>query len=159
MKKSQLRPGDVFLVPMESDSPAVGVVVRTNAKGIVFGHFFLQRFAVEVVPAGGFDLGKEQPVLTAKFGDKFLVEGKWPVVGRVTGWRDENFPLPRFSRADAAGAFGFITEYDEHSFECLSEIRVPIDELEQADLVPDRLLGAAVVEASLVKLSRGGSVN
>ena len=152
MKTSQLRSGDVFLVPLDEGSSAVGVVFRTNGRGIVFGHFFHSRFAEEVVSSGKFSLPSVDSILRAKFGDKFLVEGRWPVVGRVRNWRDEKFPLPRFLRIDQAGRYAFISEYDENSFECLREEKVPIDTITQRDLVPDRLLGASVVEAKLLKL-------
>lgn len=157
MRKSQLRPGDVFLVPLDKGSSAVGIVFRTNGRGIVFGQFFHRRFADDVVASGEFSLPSVGSILIAKFGDKFLAEGRWPVVGRVRNWRDERFPLPRFLRIDQAGRYGFIAEYDEKSFECLGEERVPIETVDQSDFVPDRLLGASVVEAKLLKLHSGES--
>lgn len=152
MKKSQLKNGDVFIVPLDGYASPVGVVVRTNRRGVVYGLFFRGDCANEVVRTGRFEAPQESLILRAKFGDRFLVNGKWPVVGRVTDWADAKYPLPDFFRVDGSSESGFVSKYDENSFECLSEVRVAIDSIDTREFVPDRLLGSRVVELELGKL-------
>src|SRR5690606_21636551 len=130
-----LKNGDVFIVPLDGSSFSVGVVVRTNGKGVVYGHFFRGDCADEVVRSGRFEVPQDALILRAKFGDRFLVNGKWPVVGRVTDWVDAKYPLPDFLRVDSSSENGFVSKYDENSFECLSEVRVAIDSIDVREFV------------------------
>jgi len=66
----------------------------------LFGYFFGPRR--EGVPdlAELQKLCADNAILVRQFGDLGLLEGKWPVIGRLENWRMVDWPLPEFGRVD-----------------------------------------------------------
>lgn len=94
------REGDVFAVPLDEGGYAVGVAARTNREGVVLGYFFGRRFAEPPKVDDLTELRSEDAVLLKAFGDLGLVQGSWPVLGQMPGWRREAWPAPAFGRTE-----------------------------------------------------------
>jgi hypothetical protein len=78
--------GSVFLVPLRNGGYARGVVARATAKGkTLFGYFFGPR--IESTGSTVLDdLNPANATLRIRFGDLGLINGAWPLLGRIPNW-------------------------------------------------------------------------
>jgi hypothetical protein len=145
------REGDVFAVPLRAGGYGVGVVARMNGEGAVLGYFFGRRYdePPELADVGGLAAGDN--ILTAIFGDLGLIRRNWPVVGRVRGWRREEWPMPAFGRREQLTGDYLRVEYaDDDPSSRPREVQVTREEFER--LPEDGLAGFAFIEARLTRL-------
>jgi hypothetical protein len=144
--------GDAFGIPLEGGDWALGVVSRAAPGGrVVIGHFFGPRR--HALPEGGElpDLKPENAVAVERFGDLGLFDGSWPVLGRVTGWRREDWPAPAFRRVDVvSGAVRRVMYDDADPAEEIAAERVRPAEAE--GLPNDGLQGALGMTRLIVRL-------
>src|ERR1051326_1156729 len=95
--KIQHEEGTVFAVPLRSNGYVRGVIARLNERGLLFAYFFgpkllsLDHFALA-------DLSPDRAILIGKCGDLGLLEGKWPVIGRIVPWKRALWPMPPLIR-------------------------------------------------------------
>jgi hypothetical protein len=137
--------GDVFGVPLEGDGWGLGLVARAAANGfVVLGYFFGPRRddlpSAEDLPT----LKREDAALVDMFGDRGLVEGSWPVIGPLEGWRREDWPFPAFRWTDAVSGTVMRVCYDDHD-PSQQVSRERVDPAEAEGLPPDGLAGAELV--------------
>jgi hypothetical protein len=130
---------------------AVGVIARVNPKAALLGYFFgplrSQVPALDEVT----DLKPGDAVLVAKFGHLGVVQGKWPLLGRVDGWDRREWPTPVFVRYEELTERSFRVFYDDDDpNRVLREEQVAPGEAEQAP--KDGLMGAGFVEDALSRL-------
>ena len=98
MAKVKYGEGDWFAVPLIDGGFAVGLIARANPSGVLLGYFFgPQRSEVPAVE-GIAGLRPGDAVLVRKFGHLGIVQGKWPLLGRLDGW-DRRECQPRCSFA------------------------------------------------------------
>jgi hypothetical protein len=94
MAKVKYREGDWFAVPLRDGGFAVGLVARANPGVVLLGYFFgPMRSEVPKLE----DLAGLQPgdaVLIGMFGHLAIVQGKWPLLGRLDGWDRRDWPTP-----------------------------------------------------------------
>jgi Immunity protein 26 len=92
--------GSVFLVPLRQGGYARGVVARAGAKGKdLLGYFFGPR--IESIGAIALDdLNPAGAGLRIRFGDLGLINGAWPILGRIPNWNRAKWPMPEFVRRD-----------------------------------------------------------
>jgi hypothetical protein len=86
--------GSAFVVPLRSGGYARGVVARAAPKGkVLFGYFFGPILASqdEATLDG---LRPTDAILRVRFGDLGLVQGDWPTLGFIPGWRRSEWPMP-----------------------------------------------------------------
>jgi hypothetical protein len=123
-------------------------MARADRKGIAFGYFFGQRvFRADQVELG--DLVPEHAVLRGKFGDRKLIQGKWPIVGVVEEWDASRWSIPPLARVDEVAKRAWVSVYDD-DFRCLEETEV---DLSEASRYPyDRMMGAGALEIRLTKV-------
>lgn len=113
MAKVKYREGDWFGVSLRDSGFAVGLVARANPGGVLLGYFF-GRLRSEV-PALD-DVAGLQPadaVLVRKFGHLGIVQGKWPLLGRLDGWDRRQWPTPVFVRYEELTGRSFRVFYDD----------------------------------------------
>lgn len=93
--------GDWFGVPLDGGGWAVGLLARSprgDPGGL--GYFFGPR-AEELPKLAELErLRPAEAVLIRIFGDIGLLDGTWPVIGRVLGWEREEWPMPVFVYKD-----------------------------------------------------------
>lgn len=148
------REGSVFAVPLRNGGYAVGVVARFTAEkyhggGGLLGYFFGPKH--ETVPTAEVidTLDPLKALVVLKFGDLSLLSGEWPIVGSVTDWKRENWPLPDFVRKDDISKRAWRVRYsDDNLVQPISEESAPYD----SPLQEDSIAGAGFVELRLTRL-------
>lgn len=143
--------GSVFAVPLRSGGFGIGVVARVAAddSGGVLGYFFGPKYGtVPTLEAVSF-LSPRQALRAVRFGDPFLVNGKWPVIGSVKNWNRDAWPMPDFVRRDELTKQAWRVRYSEDNLtQALSETPEPYD----SALERDAVFGAGAVELMLTRL-------
>lgn len=143
--------GDVFAVPLRDGGYGVGVVARMNGKGAVLGYFFGRRYDEPPELGDLEDLVAIENVLVQCFGDLGLIRGTWPVVGRLPGWRREEWPMPAFGRREELTGRCWRVEYDDDDPN--SRPREVLISLEECERLPeDGAAGSGFIEARLTRL-------
>jgi len=150
--------GTCFAVPLEGGGHALGVLARTSAgSGVVFGYFFGPKRdalpAADELPR----LAPEDAIWSGRFGDLELVEGNWPVLGKLPDWRREEWPMPEFCMGADHGPWFRVRYSDEDAN--VEESATQIAQEECEGLPPDAMYGAGAVEVVLSShLGEGGPV-
>lgn len=147
-RSSDLHEGAVFLIPLPTSGFGVGVLVRSNGKGQAFGAFFGPRIeSADQVAID--DLRPDLAILTCRFGDYGLFNGRWPVVGKIKDWDSNRWPLPNFVRAHDQATLRYLSEYNDR-LELISENVV--NAMSVSKLPEDVQYGSGVVEMKMGKL-------
>jgi hypothetical protein len=143
--------GSVFAVPLRSGGYGVGVVARVSAddSGAVLGYFFGPRYgAVPSLESLSF-VKPQQALRVVMFGDPFLLNGKWPIIGKIKDWDRREWPMPDFVRRDDLAKKAWRVRYSEENLShAVSETPEPYD----SALERDAAFGAGAVELMLTKL-------
>jgi hypothetical protein len=144
--KINYREGDWFGVPLERGGWALGLVARAD-HGYVLGYFFgpRRRDEPELDEASG--LKPANAVRICLLGDLGLVTNRWPVLGRLPGWRREEWPMPAFGHIDAVDpSAAYLRIYNENDLgELPREILVRPEEARQWPVDGLAGEGAAVI--------------
>ena len=148
MRKLPYSEGSIFLVPLRNGGYGRGVVARTPPQGkCLFGYFFGPRLP----SADHFTLVGIAPgeaILRLRFGDLGLINGEWPIRGRVPNWNRLEWPMPDFVRR-APGIKPRLVRYSD-SDPLRVELIKPIDD--DSGLPRDSGSGYGAVEIKLTKL-------
>jgi len=149
-RKLQYEEGDCFLIPLNNDGYARGVVARMNGKGGVFGYFFGPRIAD--IKGIGSD-GCENPagaIMIGHFEDNGFKAGNWHVISKVPNWSRVSWPMPPSVHAPNKNAkFGNVILYDENSLEMIKHREVNLSELDRDKFVAGGKMGFQFVESKL----------
>lgn len=137
--------GDVVAVPLRDRGFALGVVARADGKGIALGYFFGRRIDAPDGEPGSLDLDPDRASKICRFGDRGIVKGLWPVVGRVAGWDPARWPVPTFCRNGE-----ILVRYDDRTLQIVSERKS--SEPGCTSLPEDGLAGSGFVEIKLTRL-------
>jgi hypothetical protein len=152
-KKLPYQEGDWFAVPLGDGSYAVGLVARMDRKGGVLGYFFGPRREQPPAKADIMHLTHADAVWISHFGDLGLLEGLWPIIGRVGPWNRADWPMPVFGAISVDGRYAWRAKYDENTLEIVSYNKVHPDKVR--GLPEDGSSGAGSVEILLTKLLCG----
>lgn len=110
-RKKPYREGCWIAVPLaKRGGYGFGVIARCKS-GICLGYFFAPRHSRVPSIADAEGLKPEQAVLIEMFGDMGLIKDGWPIVGYLSDWKREEWPIPVFSR-ESHGAY-FLVHYDD----------------------------------------------
>jgi hypothetical protein len=134
-------------VPLGEAGFGLGLVARRDRRGIVLGYFAPVRFPrlPSLEAAAGAWSG--QWVLVTLFGDLGLLDGTWSVVGKLPGWRRDEWPMPAFGHRDLlTGGYLRIT-YSEDGGQEVDRRPISVEEFET--LPDDGLAGSGYVETLL----------
>ena len=132
---------------------AVGVVARASAGGVLLGYFFGPRLVAVPSLDEVADLAAADAVFVCRFGHLGLVQGKWPVLGRLEAWESCAWPMPVFVRYEELSGRSFRVVYaDDNPNELVREHQVPPGDSEQGPT--DDMFGAGAVEIRLTGLLR-----
>lgn len=149
--------GTAFIVPLRKGGYARGVVARASSEGkVLFGHFFGPRLSsIDAVQLD--DLEPSKSISRIRFGDLGLINGEWPIRGRISNWDRSKWPMPDFVRKDPLGQRRpILVRYsDSDPNEIESETHVSDD----GGLAMDSMLGYGAVEIMLTKLLMGSQMN
>lgn len=141
--------GSVFLVPLRDGGYARGVVARMAPEGkVLLGYFFGPRLAS--TRDGTLDgLVPGEAILCIRFGDLGLINGEWPIVGKIPNWERSKWPMPMFVRRDDLSRKAWLVRYsNDDPNEIEEEFRTDFD----SKLGIDSLAGYGYVEIKLTRL-------
>lgn len=151
MAKVNYSEGDWFAVPLREGGYAVGVVARANPKAALLGYFFGPRRVDVPSLEDVADLKPADAVLVGKFGHLGLVQGKWPILGRLEGWDRTEWSMPVFVRYEELTGRSFRVFYDDDDpNKLVREEQVAPGDAEQGP--KDGLMGAGFAEKVLTSL-------
>ena len=145
------REGSMFAVPLRSGGYAVGIISRVSAdnSGGLLGYFFGPKLAA--MPNGQIssDLKSTNALRVLRFGDLLLLNQAWSVIGEITDWRREDWPMPDFVRKDDISKKAWRARYSEDDVcKLVGEWPEPYD----SPLERDAVFGAGAVELLLTRL-------
>jgi hypothetical protein len=141
--------GSVFLVPLRKGGCARGVVARATHKGkVLLGYFFGPQLTSKDLATLD-DLKAPNAVLRLLFGDLGLINGEWPVIGRVLDWDRSRWPMPDFVRRDPLSKRAWLVRHSDTD-PGITESEHPINF--DSDLPTESLSGYGAVEIKLTKL-------
>jgi hypothetical protein len=152
MKKLPYKEGDIFAVPLKGGGYGWGVVARHSPGGkIVLGYFFGGPTTEVPQESAIPNLRPEDALLVVRFGDLSLYRGDWKIVGGVSPWNRQQWPIPSFKIEDPLlGEQVWKVRYfpDDPARELGRERLATEETLETA-----ALWGAGAVEIALSKLA------
>jgi hypothetical protein len=96
--------GSIIMVPLRTTGFAPGVIARRGQGPILFGYFFHLRVPEPSVPAEPLVAGAASHLM--RFADLGLVDGSWHVVGSITGWDRDDWPMPDFQQVGRGASVG-----------------------------------------------------
>ena len=128
-RKRPYAEGDLFAVPLPDGGYGVGLAARTSKTAAILGYFFDRRFHQPPTTRELADLSHDNVIIG-------LMNGSWPVIGPLPGWRRENWPSPDFGRPQHSlgpdPCIYFRVQYDDNDPAVwLGEIRISGDEFER----------------------------
>jgi len=147
--------GDLFAIPLPDGGYAIGIIARVSRqrnKGILLGYFFGSRRTTIPSIQELASVTAKDALYVCRFGDLGLLEGTWPVIGRLPGWTKLAWPMPVFAREQLVSGITLKVVYaDDDPARVVSEIK--IGSAAVADCPQDGLMGAqAVVQVLNSKL-------
>jgi hypothetical protein len=98
-KRTRLREGDWFAVPLDKAGFVLGLAARYKDHQVL-GYFFGPLRATLPSLLDTTELKPEQALLIRHCGDASLVRGVWPVLGRQANWERAAWPVPVFWRSN-----------------------------------------------------------
>lgn len=128
--------GDLFGVPLEDWGFGVGLIARRKpgrGNHEMFAYFWGHRFPEPPKPYDLLDITPRTAIAEWKFGDLGIIEGHWPILGTLPGFRREEWPLP---------TFGFVMPKSPSG---TAYLRI-YDDTDPAILLEEQLVNAAVAE-------------
>lgn len=156
MKKLPYKVGDVFGIPLDTGGFALGVIARMAPKGkLLLGYFFgivyQQMPAIGQIP----ELKKEDAVFVAIFGDLGLIKGYWTIIGPMTPWVVDDWPMPLFIRKDVISNEGLLVKYADDNPSLVVE-ETSLGHLYPHNLPEDGIYGYGAIEEKMTELLCGG---
>jgi hypothetical protein len=95
MTKLPYAEGTWFAVPLRDGGYASGLVSRMAPTGrVLLGYFFGPRRAAAPRLEDVRGLVPADAVLVQRFGDLYLIERRWPILGRYKDWQRDAWPIP-----------------------------------------------------------------
>ena len=144
------REGDWFAIPLRESGFAIGIVARSMPLdgGVNLGYFFGPNHAKIPNASELASLTPTDAILIKRFGDLGLINGCWPLIGRVDAWNRNAWPFPPFGRYEELTDRAFKVIYDDNNPNLVvREILIGKDELRTLPL--DRLSGSGAIEIIL----------
>jgi hypothetical protein len=142
--------GTLFFVPLRTGGFARGVVARCSREGkVIWGYFFGPLLPTTDV-AEPVTLNPKDAILCLMFGDLGLINGKWPILGKIANWIRSEWPMPIFVRKDPLGIKPSIRVQYSDTDTCVIVAESPVTDV--TGLRPDLMSGYGSVEIKLTKL-------
>jgi hypothetical protein len=151
MAKVKYREGDWFAVPLRDGGYGAGLIARASPGGVLLGYFFgpLRSEVPELEDVR--ELRPADAVLVRRLGHLGIMQGRWPLLGRVDDWDRREWPTPVFIRYEELTGRSFRVFYDDNDpNRVLRYEQVAPGEAEQGP--KDGLMGAGFAEGALTRL-------
>lgn len=148
--KQIVEEGTWFAVPLRSGGFGVGVVARTSVGGgVVLAYFFKKAWAGPPPIDEIATLEPKDAARVLRVGDLSLINGSWPVLGKVSGWHRDAWAVPMFVRRDDLSRRAWIVKYSDRDTNRVESEAVTAYE---TGLDRDAVVGAGAAEIILTQL-------
>jgi len=116
MKKLPYEEGSWFLVPMGKNAFVPGLIARMAPEGkVLLGYFFGKVFR-EIPSVKAMDQFQEKDAVKIhRFGDLGLINGEWPILGRLPLWNRNDWPMPAFMQVEPISNRVWKIEYPDEN--------------------------------------------
>lgn len=142
--------GTWFAVPLRNGGFGAGIIARHSRNGCILIYLFGPKRKEPPKLAQFERLTKADAIKAIIAGDLGLIEGSWPIIGKCESWRRDDWPMPKFLRANELSPTVWLVTYaDDNPNKRVSEERVPF---ETTGFERDGLYGAGAVEIVLTRL-------
>jgi hypothetical protein len=123
--------GDCFLVTLEHGGYIRGVLARANSKNYsAFSYFFLPQYNSVTDAVIDDYLTLTNAICANCHSDWGLRSNRWKIIGKISPWVREDWPLPIFGSADPVlSEWGELRYRNEKTLELEHEEQVPIDKV------------------------------
>jgi hypothetical protein len=148
-RRTRLREGSCFAIPLPSGGFAVVVLSQLLAGKLPFGYFFGPRRAKPPEKRELASLNPSDAILRVKFGDTEIQNGRWLPLGTIERWSIEEWPTPAHTSGGAGGGLVWRIEYPRDAPKSDPARLQRITEAEAKGLDPDRVMGALALEKAL----------
>jgi uncharacterized protein DUF4259/immunity protein 26 of polymorphic toxin system len=148
-RRTRLREGSCFAIPLPSGGFAVGVLSQLLAGKLPFGYFFGPRRAKPPENRELASLNPSDAILRVKFGDTEIQNARWLPLGAIERWSIEDWPTPAHTSGEAGGGLVWRIEYPRDAPKSDPARLQRITEAEAKGLDPDRVMGALALEMAL----------
>jgi Immunity protein 26 len=96
-KNFKVPEGTVVAIPVKPQGWVLGVYARVKkgrGLGVPFGYFFGD--VCNAIPDASIipTLRPSHAILQTCFGDIGLIEGRWPIIGKIEPWTRDDWPMP-----------------------------------------------------------------
>lgn len=114
MGKNLYKEGDVFGVPLQCGVYARGVVARASDGVEILVAYFFEPALLELSHCVD-DISPEKVIKILRCGDLGIVDGSWPLIGKISNWNRDLWPSPKFFREDPLRGKGFLIKYSDEN--------------------------------------------
>lgn len=95
-KKSDINEGDLCLIPLIDGTSVLSLIVRIDRKyGFVLLYVFDLRHN-QLIQEYNVSLLKAKTQRIFRTGDNALLDGRWPIIGKLESWIRAEWPMPVF---------------------------------------------------------------
>jgi hypothetical protein len=146
----KIEEGQMFTVPLNRQVHAVGVVARVHREGRrkiygIFAYFF--GTFEKASPIRFEQLKAVDAIMRLKCSVLYIHDGKWQIIGKVSNWKRESWPLPVFYRHDLLRGTVLVRFSDENLITPIEETSYQGGDIKLTD--EDSTAGSLAVEIML----------
>jgi hypothetical protein len=145
--------GDLFLVRKEGKDVAIGLVARGRKKGIKLAYFFVLDHLKSLSR-----LRPQDAFFIIKITDVSIADGEWPLLGRLEGFSESDWPMPVFERFPETTNWRIVSTKDEvdlaNETGSWHYAQVP-PHIDLSFIIPDGLANPSWIEDVLLKVLAG----
>ena len=143
--KIKAKEGNIFAVPLIEAGYGIGLVARIE-KTIMLGYFFKRSLSTVSDELNVSDIKNWDIVLIARFSYLGIQNGNWPLIGTISEYNRNEWPIPIFRMQEPLSEKYFAVVYNE---DLLKEERYLISEEEAEKLFGYGLYGYIALEKKL----------
>ena len=139
-------------MPLRNGGFAVGLVARSTKRGkILLAYFFGPRreFVPRIDEVAS--LGVEHALAVWRVGDLGLIQGDWPIIGKLDSWQRSDWPMPHFIRRELLPPYRNWRVYFSDA-DPAKRIKEEPETSARPELPDDGLWGAGAAEIKLTEL-------
>lgn len=156
MKKIKVFEGHLFIVPLNDKEFCIGLVTRYYRRRML-AYFFKPKWykiptLEEVEP-----IKEENTILIAKAGAEPIIDGEWPIIGKLSNWDKEKWSVPTLYTLSVGTPNAYLV-YTNDKDPFLIDRTVECLRKDAYKYFPDTYYGLGTIPSDLIRLFNGESI-
>ncbi|MER9880306.1 Imm26 family immunity protein [Mesorhizobium sp. M0118] len=149
MRQLPYKEGTLFAIPLRSGGYGLGLVAHMAPMGKIILAYLFGPMRLELPKADELnDLSPDNAVRCLRCGDLGLINGTWPIIGKMKSWAEDKWPMPTFVHKESLSNRILIRKYSESD---PSKLESQTSVASAGDLEQDGLHGYQAVELILIE--------